>query len=89
MLIQDVAEALDIHPFMLSRWRKEVRESKIVAKKIKLDERVAAGPSTQAKANARLYAWIETLHQASRGTYGSPRIHAALKTKTVTHFCSG
>jgi transposase len=26
VLIQDVAEALDIHPFMLSRWRKEVRE---------------------------------------------------------------
>ena len=24
--VQDVAEALDIHPFMLSRWRKEYRE---------------------------------------------------------------
>jgi transposase len=24
--VQDVADALDIHPFMLSRWRKEVRE---------------------------------------------------------------
>jgi len=24
--VQTVAEALDIHPFMLSRWRKEVRE---------------------------------------------------------------
>ncbi|MFH0342070.1 MAG: transposase [Chromatiales bacterium] len=31
-LIQDVARGLDIHPFMLSRWRKEVREGKIVAK---------------------------------------------------------
>ena len=28
ILIQDVAEALDIHPFMLSRWRKEVREGR-------------------------------------------------------------
>jgi transposase len=27
--VNDVAEALDIHPFMLSRWRKEVREGKI------------------------------------------------------------
>lgn len=27
--VQDVAEALDIHPFMLSRWRKEVREGRI------------------------------------------------------------
>jgi transposase len=24
--VQDVAEALDIHPFMLSRWRKESRD---------------------------------------------------------------
>ena len=35
--IKDVAETLDIHPFMLSRWRKEYREGKIVIdKKIKL-----------------------------------------------------
>jgi transposase len=32
VLKQDVAESLDIHPFMLSRWIKEVREGKIVAK---------------------------------------------------------
>jgi len=31
--IKDVAESLDIHPFMLSRWRKEKREGKIVTKK--------------------------------------------------------
>src|SRR5258708_26750760 len=36
-LIQDVAHALDIHPFMLSLWRKEVREGVIVAKSAKLD----------------------------------------------------
>lgn len=29
--VQDVAEALDIHPFMLSRWRKEFREGIIVS----------------------------------------------------------
>ena len=27
--IQDVAQALDIHPFMLSRWRKEVRDGRL------------------------------------------------------------
>ena len=27
--VQAVAEALDIHPFMLSRWRKEYREGKL------------------------------------------------------------
>lgn len=29
---QDVAEELAIHPFMLSRWKKEVREGKLVGK---------------------------------------------------------
>ena len=29
--VQEIAEALDIHPFMLSRWRKEYREGKFVA----------------------------------------------------------
>lgn len=30
VLIKDVAESLCIHPFMLSRWRKEVRDGIIV-----------------------------------------------------------
>lgn len=29
--VKEVAETLDIHPFMLSRWRKEYKEGKIVA----------------------------------------------------------
>ena len=33
--VQHVAKALDIHPFMLSRWRKEFREGKLVADKRK------------------------------------------------------
>jgi transposase-like protein len=36
VLIQDVAAALDIHPFMLSLWRKQVRDGVIVAKGAKL-----------------------------------------------------
>lgn len=31
--VKEVAETLDIHPFMLSRWRKEYREGNIVADK--------------------------------------------------------
>ncbi|HME44999.1 MAG TPA: transposase [Syntrophorhabdales bacterium] len=31
-LIQDVAKALDIHPFMLSRWKKQYREGLIKGK---------------------------------------------------------
>jgi len=41
-LIQDVAAALDIHPFMLSLWRKQVRDGVIVAKSAKLDVQTAA-----------------------------------------------
>jgi len=40
--IKDVAEALYIHPFMLSRWRKEFREGLIVAKGADIDKDVAA-----------------------------------------------
>ena len=42
VLIQDVAAALDIHPFMLSLWRRQVREGEIVAKSAKLDVQTAA-----------------------------------------------
>ena len=42
VLIQDVAAALDIHPFMLSLWRKQVRDGVIVAKSAKLDVQTAA-----------------------------------------------
>ena len=37
VLINDVAAALDIHPFMLSLWRKQVRDGVIVAKAPKID----------------------------------------------------
>lgn len=42
ILIQDVAQALDIHPFMLSRWRKQAREGLIVTKGVKLDDETVA-----------------------------------------------
>lgn len=40
--VQDVAESLYIHPFMLSRWRKQAREGLIVTKGVKMDADVAA-----------------------------------------------
>src|SRR3970282_959147 len=42
VMIQAVAAALDIHPFMLSLWRKQVREGVIVAKSAKLDVQTVA-----------------------------------------------
>jgi transposase len=41
--VRDVASELDIHPFMLSLWRKQVREGKIVASQPKItDEKLSA-----------------------------------------------
>ncbi|OOG52158.1 transposase [Rhodanobacter sp. C03] len=40
--VRDVAESLYIHPFMLSRWRKQAREGLIVTKGVAVDKAVAA-----------------------------------------------
>jgi transposase len=40
--VQEVADSLYIHPFMLSRWRKEAREGLIVTKGVQVDKDVAA-----------------------------------------------
>ena len=39
---QDVAESLCIHPFMLLRWRKQVREGLILSKGVDIDRETAA-----------------------------------------------
>ncbi|WP_371930897.1 IS3 family transposase [Oceanimonas sp. CHS3-5] len=152
--VKGVAESLDIHPFMLSRWRKEYREGKIVADKRrkaeskpkvlsenerirKLEKQVAdlkeendllkkatvSRGGTQARfqfvaqhrarygvrclcrflkvsasgfyawlqrktsqrdqANAELIEQIKRVFTASRETYGSPRVHQALKRQGI------
>lgn len=40
--VQDVAESLYIHPFMLSRWRKQAREGLIMTKGVVVDKEVQA-----------------------------------------------
>lgn len=40
--VQDVAQSLYIHPFMLSRWRKQAREGMIVTKGATVDKEVLA-----------------------------------------------
>ena len=40
--VQDVAASLYIHPFMLSRWRKQAREGLIMTKGVAVDPAMAA-----------------------------------------------
>ena len=40
--IKDVAASLAIHPFMLSRWRKQAREGLIVTKGVEVEKDIAA-----------------------------------------------
>jgi transposase len=40
--VKDVAESLYIHPFMLSRWRKQAREGQIMTKGVQVEKDVAA-----------------------------------------------
>ena len=42
VLIRDVAESLCIHPFMLSRWRKQVRDGEIAGAMPRLDRKAVA-----------------------------------------------
>ena len=70
--VKDIAQALDIHPFMLSRWRKEYREGKIVPdrrkKVIKLPKRLSENDRIRAleEENARLKTENELLKKWQR-----------------------
>ena len=52
--VKDVAASLDLHPFMLSRWRSEYPEDKSVSKRTEID------PKTQAE--LRAYAQLKREH---------------------------
>ena len=63
--VKDVAAALDIHPFMLSLWRKQVRERLIVARASKLD--------VETTAELRRLRELELLKKAIRFASGRKR----------------
>jgi transposase len=62
--VQTVANALDIHPFMLSRWRKEVREGVLKgrARRVDLPSRPAR-EIKQLQALKREYAMLKEEHE--------------------------
>ncbi|MGH9905026.1 MAG: transposase [Pyrinomonadaceae bacterium] len=70
VLIQDVAAALDIHPFRLSRWRREVREGDLVAKRVKVDVATAA-ELARLRELERKYAILKKEHEEVHGVMKS------------------
>jgi transposase-like protein len=72
--VQDVADALDIQPFMLSRWRKEAREGRLKA-------RVAVAPEARAQrevpGNLLVYAAATWLVMAHGGLWRPAPSHQA------------
>jgi transposase len=71
--VQDVASALEIHPFMLSKWRKEVREGLIKA-------RVSVAPEARRQREVREVAKL-------RGELALLREEHELLKKAI-RFCS-
>jgi transposase len=62
--VQTVAHALDIHPFMLSRWRKEVRDGVLRGRARRVD--VPARPARELKqlqALKREHALLQEEHE--------------------------
>ena len=63
ILVQDVADALDIHPFMLSRWRKEAREGRLRARVTVAPQARAPGRVEKLSALKRQYALLREEHE--------------------------
>jgi transposase len=59
VLIKDVAESLCIHPFMLSRWRKQVRDGELVGKAAPLDVASVAEIAAVARSRAAVQAFAD------------------------------
>ena len=64
--VKQVAEGLDIHPFMLSRWRKEYREGKLQGdgkKRVGVNKKKRAVSDKELKENVRLKKEVERLQR--------------------------
>ena len=64
--VKQVAEGLDIHPFMLSRWRKEYREGKLQGdgkKRVGVNKKKRTVSDKELKENVRLKKEVERLQK--------------------------
>jgi transposase len=84
--VMDVAEALDIHPFMLSRWRKLAREGLLVAAPAKKRRSTSSNKSkaptmVQMSKYAKLKRELELLRKEHEFLKKFDRFRAQLKAK--------
>jgi transposase len=79
--VKDVAESLDIHPFMLSRWRKLAREG-LLTRKRKSKSNTKRTPSmVQMSKYAKLKRELEALRKEHEFLKKFDRFRAQLKAK--------
>jgi transposase len=81
--VKDVAESLDIHPFMLSRWRKLAREGLLTGKhKAKPKSKNKRAPSmVEMSKYAKLKRELEALRKEHEFLKKFDRFRAQLKAK--------
>ena len=82
--VKDVAESLDIHPFMLSRWRKLSREGLLVKKptpKTKATKTKRAPSMVEMSKYAQLKRELEALRKEHEFLKKFDRFRAQLKAK--------
>lgn len=60
--VSDIAESLCIHPFMLSKWRKQAREGLIVTRGVEVDKAVVAELKELRKLK-KAYAQLKVEHE--------------------------
>lgn len=84
--VQDIASVLKVHPFVLSRWRRDAREGKALTKKVKLADPTITGlrelkklKVTCARLQEENLALKKTLRAASAGKKATGKKPAAKK----------